>query len=91
MALKLKKLAHTHQVICITHLPQIASFATHHYKIDKKIDKERTFTTIKKLSFKERITEVARLLAGSHITETTLKNAREMLNHNLGENSAQQQ
>ncbi len=91
VALKLKKLAHTHQVICITHLPQIASFATHHYKIDKKIDKERTFTTIKKLSFKERITEVARLLAGSHITETTLKNAREMLNHNLGENSAQQQ
>ncbi|UCE21700.1 MAG: DNA repair protein RecN [Candidatus Aminicenantes bacterium] len=88
VALKLKKLAVTHQVICITHLPQIASFATHHYKIDKKIDKERTFTSIKKLSFKERITEVARLLAGSHITETTLKNAREMLNHNLGENSA---
>lgn len=89
VALKLRKLSHTHQIICITHLPQIASFATHHYKIDKKIDKERTFTTIKKLSFKERITEVARLLAGSHITETTLKNAREMLNHNLGEKSAQ--
>ncbi len=89
VALKLKKLSNTHQIICITHLPQIASFATHHYKIDKKIDKERTFTTIKKLSFKERITEVARLLAGSHITETTLKNAQEMLTHNLGENSAQ--
>ena len=89
VALKLKKLSNTHQIICITHLPQIASFATHHYKIDKKIDKERTFTTIKKLSFKERITEVARLLAGSHITETTLKNAQEMLTHNLGKNSAQ--
>jgi len=89
VALKLKKLSSTHQIICITHLPQIASFATHHYKIDKKIDKERTFTTIKKLSFKERITEVARLLAGSHITETTLKNAQEMLTHNLGKNSAQ--
>ena len=88
VALKLKKLSNTHQIICITHLPQIASFATHHYKIDKKIDKERTFTTIKKLSFRERITEVARLLAGSHITETTLKNAQEMLSHNLGENSA---
>jgi DNA repair protein RecN (Recombination protein N) len=91
VALKLRKLSNTHQIICITHLPQIASFATHHYRIDKKIDKERTFTTIKKLSFKERITEVARLLAGSHITETTLKNAREMLSHNLGENSAQEQ
>ena len=89
VALKLKKLSSTHQIICITHLPQIASFATHHYKIEKKIDKKRTFTTIKKLSFKERITEVARLLAGSHITETTLKNAQEMLTHNLGENSVQ--
>ncbi len=84
VALKLKKLSSQHQIICITHLPQIASFATHHYRIDKKVSKERTFTTVKKLSFEERVTEIARLLAGTHITETTLRNAREMLNHNLG-------
>jgi DNA repair protein RecN (Recombination protein N) len=84
VAQKLKKLSNLHQVICITHLPQIASFATHHYRIDKKVTKERTFTTVKKLSFEERVTEIARLLAGSRITETTLQNAREMLNHNLG-------
>jgi DNA repair protein RecN (Recombination protein N) len=84
VAQKLKKLSNQHQIICITHLPQIASFATHHYRIDKKVTKERTFTTVKKLSFEERVTEIARLLAGTHITDTTLRNAREMLNHNLG-------
>jgi len=84
VAQKLKKLSNQHQIICITHLPQIASFATHHYRIDKKVEKERTFTTVKKLSFEERVTEIARLLAGSRITETSLKNAREMLEHNLG-------
>jgi len=84
VAQKLKKLSNQHQIICITHLPQIASFATHHYRIDKKVTKERTFTTVKELSFEERVTEIARLLAGTRITETTLRNAREMLNHNLG-------
>ncbi len=84
VAQKLKKLSNQHQIICITHLPQIASFATHHYRIDKKVDKERTFTKVKELSFEERVTEIARLLAGTRITETALRNAREMLNHNLG-------
>ncbi len=86
IAQKLKKLSQQHQIICITHLPQIASFATHHYRIDKKISKERTFTTVKILSFEERVTEIARLLAGSRITEITLKSAKEMLQHNLGLN-----
>lgn len=84
VAQKLNKLSGKHQIICITHLPQIASFASHHYRIDKKVEKERTFTTVKKLSFKERVMEIARLLAGSRITETALQNAREMLEHNLG-------
>jgi DNA repair protein RecN (Recombination protein N) len=83
VAQKLKKLSTRHQIICITHLPQIASFASYHYKIDKKVNRERTFTTVKKLSFEERVKEIARLLAGSRITETTLKNAREMLEHTL--------
>ncbi len=83
VAQKLKKLSTQHQIICITHLPQIASFASYHFKIDKKVNRERTYTTVKKLSFEERVREIARLLAGSRITETTLKNAREMLEHNL--------
>lgn len=83
VAQKLRALSDQHQVLCITHLPQIASFAPHHYRVAKKIAKERTFTTIKKLSLKERIGEIARLLAGSRITETSLDNAREMLLHNL--------
>jgi DNA repair protein RecN (Recombination protein N) len=85
VAQKLSDLAKQHQVVCITHLPQIASFATHHYRIEKKIEKNRTFTKVKKLSFDERVEEIARLLTGSRITETALKNAREMLVHNLNQ------
>lgn len=79
VAQKLQDLARNNQVICITHLPQIASCATNHYRIDKKVEKNRTYTTVKKLNFKERVEEIARLQAGSHITETALKNAQEML------------
>jgi DNA repair protein RecN (Recombination protein N) len=83
VAQKLRALAKKHQVICITHLPQIASFATHHYRINKKVEKNRTYTTAKKLTFEERVKEIARLLTGSRVTETALQNAREMLKHNL--------
>jgi len=83
VAQKLQNLAAHHQVICITHLPQIASFATHHYRIDKFVKKDRTYTIVKELSFKERIQEIARLLTGTRVTETALKNAKEMLIHSL--------
>jgi len=83
VAQKLKNLADHHQVICITHLPQIASFATNHYRIDKHVKKGRTFTIVEELSFEERVHEIARLLTGSRVTETALKNAKEMLLHNL--------
>ena len=82
VAQKLKALSENNQVICITHLPQIASFAAHHFKIEKNISQNRTFTTTKKLDFEGRVEELSRLLAGSHITQTTLQNAREMLEHN---------
>lgn len=81
VARKLEKLARHNQVICITHLPQIACYADHHYLIDKKVVKERTYTSVQKLDQEERIQEIARLIAGSRITETVLKNAREMLSH----------
>ena len=79
VALKLRALARMNQVICITHLPQIASFATHHFRIDKKISRNRTYTGVLELTGRQRIEEIARLLAGSHITPATLKTAREML------------
>ncbi len=82
---KLSSLASRNQVICITHLPQIASFAMHHYRIEKNVRKNRTYTNIKKLNKSERIKEIARLLAGSHISEASLQSAREMLEKNLSQ------
>ncbi len=83
IAEKLRGLSKRHQVICITHLPQIASFAPHQYRIDKMMGKGRTYTTVKELEFEERVQEISRLLSGSRITPTSLQNAREMLLHNL--------
>ena len=83
IAEKLRALSRRHQVICITHLPQIASFAPHQYRIDKTMGKGRTYTTVKELEFEERVQEISRLLSGSRITPTSLQNAREMLLHNL--------
>ena len=83
IASKLRDLARHHQVICITHLPQIASFAPHHYRIEKSVARDRTFTTVKELDFEERVAEISRLLSGSRMTATSLQNAREMLQLNL--------
>ena len=85
IAQKLRSLARRHQVICITHLPQIASFAHHHFRIIKTVEGERTFTSVERLDFEERVKEIARLLSGRRITPLSLQNAREMLRHNLGE------
>jgi len=82
VALKLKSLAKENQVICITHLPQIASYAEHHYRIDKTIKNQRTYTTIKKLTLDERVEEIARLISGNRVTTTSCQNAREMLEQN---------
>jgi len=84
IALKLKELSGRHQVLCITHLPQIASHAAHHFLIEKRVEKSRTFTTVKKLEFEERVEEIARLISGRRVTPTAMENAREMLLHNLG-------
>jgi DNA repair protein RecN (Recombination protein N) len=68
------------QVINITHLPQVASRGTKHYHVYKDDTDDSTFTRVKLLSADERILEVARLLSGSEVTETSMKNARELLN-----------
>jgi len=84
VAQKLRSLASRHQVLCITHLPQIASFAVHHYTITKRTEKDRTFTTIRKLNDDQRVEEIARLMSGSMMTQTSLANARDMLKRNAG-------
>ena len=75
----LKSLSTFHQVISITHLPQIASLADHHFSIEKVAQNERVISSIKKLLQSERITEIARLLSGEKITEASLKSARELV------------
>ena len=67
------------QVINITHLPQVASRGTKHYHVYKDDTDDSTFTRVKLLSPDERVLEVARLLSGSEVTETAIKNARELL------------
>jgi DNA repair protein RecN (Recombination protein N) len=76
---KLSELARHHQVICITHLPQIAKFADHHFNIAKKVSKGRTKTTINPLNRQDRYKEIARMLGGEEITQATLDHAKEML------------
>lgn len=75
----LKKLSSSHQVIAITHLPQIAGLADHHFVIEKSEKADRVSSSIKKLNVKERVTEVAKLLSGENITEASLKSAKELI------------
>ena len=76
---KLVQIAESHQVMCITHLPQIAACGEHHYKIQKTDNDESTVSTVVPLSEEERVDEIARLLGGINITETTRESARELL------------
>lgn len=77
----LKALAASHQIICITHLPQIAAMSDRHFHVSKKEDKVRneTVASIKTLNEKEKITEVAKLLSGENITEASSKSAIELI------------
>lgn len=75
---KMGILGQKHQLICITHLPQIAAMADTHFQIEKKAAKERTVTTIRELGETESVEELARMLGGASITENVLNNAREM-------------
>lgn len=76
---KLSQIADNHQVICITHLPQIAACGSHNYKISKESDESSTYTTVLHLREDEKVQEIARLLGGMNITETTLQSARELI------------
>lgn len=76
---KLSELGRYHQVLCITHLPQIAKFADHHFRISKQVAGGRTLTLIDPIDKDERVREIARMMGGESITEKTLEHAREML------------
>jgi DNA repair protein RecN (Recombination protein N) len=76
---KLKRLSQKNQVICVTHLPQIASYADRHYFIEKRVEKGRTLTRIALLQHEERVQEIARMISGERKTDSVLKHAAEML------------
>ena len=79
VAIKLRSVAENKQVLCVTHLPQIAAMAHTHLLIAKEVHNGRTFTTVTPLDKEGRKHELARIIGGSSITETTLKSAEEML------------
>ena len=76
---KLGALAKKHQLICITHLPQIARCGDHHYYIEKQVKQGRTTTTIRPMDREERIKEIARMLGGEKLTRTALEHARALI------------
>jgi DNA repair protein RecN (Recombination protein N) len=76
---KLLDLSKRHQIICITHLPQIAKFGDHHFRISKQVQAGRTRTTIKPIPENDRVRELARMLGGVEITKATLDHAAELL------------
>ena len=76
---KLRELSKHHQVICVTHLPQIACFADQHYSVKKEIRAGRTITTVGRLEKETIVDEVARMLGGVKITEKTRAHAKEMI------------
>ena len=76
---KIHEISKRYQVICITHLPQIAAMADSHFLIDKKFSNNETISTIKKLNYEEQVYEISRLIGGASITETTKRHAEEML------------
>jgi DNA repair protein RecN (Recombination protein N) len=79
---KLKQLSRTNQVLCVTHLPQIATFADHHYVIEKKQIAGRSRTTVRPITGQERTEEIARMLSGAKLTDTSRKHAEQMLKAN---------
>lgn len=79
----LKTLSVRSQILCITHLPQVASYGDHHFKVVKKIEQNHTATVLVQLNIEQKVQELARMLGGVTVTAKTLAHAREMLEENL--------
>lgn len=79
IAEKIAKISINSQVLCITHLPQVAAMADQHYLISKKVEQNRTFTSVQYIFDQQRIEEISRMMSGAEITDLTLKHAEELL------------
>ncbi|MDF9407464.1 MAG: DNA repair protein RecN [Pelotomaculum sp. PtaB.Bin013] len=79
VAEKLAKISKHHQIICVTHAAQVASFASVHYRVRKEFDGERTVTKVDKLALPDRVDELARMLGGKEVTDISRRHARQML------------
>ncbi|MFQ5456529.1 MAG: DNA repair protein RecN [Nitrospirota bacterium] len=80
---RLKDIANSHQVFCITHLPQIASMADNHFLVEKVMNNNRAETVVKEIDYNKRIKEIARMLGGKTLTKATIQHAEEMLNYGI--------
>jgi DNA repair protein RecN (Recombination protein N) len=80
---RLLELSRKNQVLCVTHLPQIAAFADHHFRVHKKVAENRTETFVTRLKEADRVHELSRMLGGETITQTTQRHAVEMLEHSM--------
>ena len=76
---KLLRLAKDHQILCITHFPQVAAFGDHHFRVEKEERGGRTFSTVRSLAEDERVAEIARLMAGTAVSESLSQGARELI------------
>lgn len=83
VAKKLREISQSHQIICITHLPQIAAAGDHNYKIYKESDDASTFTRLEYLDDETKVMEIARLMGGATITDNTLKSAKELIDNQM--------
>jgi DNA repair protein RecN (Recombination protein N) len=75
----IQNLAQTHQIICITHLPQIAAYGKAHYKVEKYVDDGRTFTRVNVLAGEDRVKEIASLMGGKKLSEEIFQSARQLI------------
>jgi DNA repair protein RecN (Recombination protein N) len=76
---RLQELAKRFQILCVTHLPQIAVYGSSHYEVVKKVSEGRTVTTARMLNNKERIEEIARMMTGRKVSDQARQSARELL------------
>ncbi|WKV09005.2 DNA repair protein RecN [Thermoanaerobacterium sp. CMT5567-10] len=79
VAEKMALISRNHQVICVTHLPQITSMADAHYKITKEVNKDKTYIKIEKLNYEGKIKELSRIISGSIMTDTTYNHSKELI------------
>lgn len=82
---KLRTLGSAFQVLCITHLPQIAAYADTHFAIEKRVERGRTLTSVRRLDRRARVEELARMLGGAEVTEAIRRSAREMIEQRRGQ------